>query len=522
MERLSPNSPLHWMIPVSLVALLAVGLWPALEVLGSRWLKFDESYSHGFLVLIVSLALTVRKWRATRPVPDLYSIWLLPLLAAAAVYLIGSLLLIEALQQIALVPLLIGTLLLVWGWRQTLPFFLPLGVLVFAIPVWDYLSWPLQLITVAVNQFLLSWLDIEFIVEGVFVYFPGVGAFEIAHGCSGLRYLLVGLTLATIHSELNYRTLTARINLFVAAAMLSLLANWIRVFVIIYVGYESNMTSPLINAHDHFGWWVFAGTLVPLFLLARFLERREARGGEGAATRAAVPVPGNGDFPAGKMMLLGVVPLALFSFASWATVSGQGVHGVSGSRVQPAPLVSRSEWLPLFRNNLEGWGPVMERPDQSQVDVYMSRDGAVPAASGPIEILTGIYTYEVQRPGAELVHYGNRLYNTSQLLPEQTFDVDAGSGLTLGGVTLKYRQSETRVHVAYGYYVEGRWESNELQAKLAQLPGALNARNDASLVVLALICDGCDAVAALNSLFPDIREKAQAHLDGLYGSKPRR
>ncbi len=522
MERLSLNSPLHWMIPIALVALLAVGLWPALEVLGSRWLKFDESYSHGFLVLIVSLVLTVRKWLANRPVPDFYPLWLWPLLAAAAVYLIGSLLLIEALQQIALVPMLIGTLLLVWGWRQTMAFFLPIGVLVFAIPVWDYLSWPLQLVTVAVNQFLLSWLDIEFIVEGVFVYFPGVGAFEIAHGCSGLRYLLVGLTLATIHSELNYRSLTARINLFVAAVMLSLLANWIRVFVIIFVGYESNMTSSLINAHDHFGWWVFAGTLVPLFLFARYLERREARSGEGTARRVPDPASGRGGFPVGRLLMLGVVPLALFSFASWATINGQGTHGLSGSRVQPASLVSRSEWLPLFRNELQGWVPVMERPDQSQVDVYMSRDEPVPDTTGPIEILTGIYTYEVQRPGAELVHYGNRLYDTSQLIPEQTFDVNAGPGLTLGGVTLKYRQSETRVHLAYGYYVEGRWESNELQAKLAQLTGALNARNDASLVVLALTCDSCDAVGELNSLFPDIREEAQAHLDELYGSKSRR
>lgn len=136
MERYFVAPPRTWLIPLIVISLLLAGLWPALEVLGMRWLKFDQSYSHGFLVLAVSVVLTVRKWLKIRPSVGLYPIWLVPLLAAGMVYLVGTLLLMEALQQIALLPLLVGALLLIWGWDQTKAFFLPLGLLLFAIPVW--------------------------------------------------------------------------------------------------------------------------------------------------------------------------------------------------------------------------------------------------------------------------------------------------------------------------------------------------------------------------------------------------
>ncbi len=121
--------------------------------------------------------------------------------------------------------------------------------------------------------------DIDFEVEGVFVYLIGVGTFEVAHGCSGLRYLLVGgQALVLIYGELYLSRLRSRITLFcLGGVAFALLANWIRVFVIIYMGgYETNMQSGLIEDHENFGWWVFAGTLVPpLYFLARQLEKRD-------------------------------------------------------------------------------------------------------------------------------------------------------------------------------------------------------------------------------------------------------
>jgi hypothetical protein len=86
----------------------------------------------------------------------------------------------------------------------------------------------------------------------------------------------------------------------------------------------------------------------------------------------------------------------------------------------------------------------------------------------------------------------------------------------MSGLTLKFRLSDELVHLAYGYYVEGRWETNELQAKLAQLPGLLNARTDASLLVIGLQCADCNAEQRLQELVPDIRARALEYVDSLY------
>src|SRR5690606_28122981 len=159
-------------------------------------------------------------------------------------------------------------------WKQARLLIVPIGFLYFAIPFWDYLSMPLQLITVAVNEVGFRLTDISAEIEGVFVHLPGIGTFEVAHGCSGLRYLIVGLTLTTLFGYLNYDQWSLRFILIALGLLLSLVANWIRVFIIIYAGYKTNMESSLIEDHDMFGWWVFAATLVPLFWVANTLARK--------------------------------------------------------------------------------------------------------------------------------------------------------------------------------------------------------------------------------------------------------
>lgn len=511
MDRSTFQRHFPWLLPTVLLAGAGVAVWPALQVLLNRWQKFDESYSHGFLVLVVCVVLSVRKWRMLRPVNGFYPAWLFPLALAAAVYLAGSVLFVEAFQQIAMVPLFLGLLLLIWGWKQASAFFLPVGLLIFAIPVWDYLSWPLQLITVAVNQLLLSALGIDFTVEGVFVYFPGVGAFEIAHGCSGLRYLLVGLTISTIYAELSYQRLTERVILLVVGALLAMVANWIRVFVIIYVGYESNMTSSLIWEHDYFGWWVFAGTLVPLFVLARYLEHRQEQRPASSDGRV---LPGNNG---GMKSWFSLVPALAFVTLAWAVESSTAEADFTGSDRHGFELLPSEQWLPLFRGSLGGWQPVIQQPDLESTGVFVERDELEPGQAQP-EYYVGLFTYNQQRPGSEVVQYANRLYDADLLLPQQTFTVPAGSDITLTGLALKYRQSESRVYLAYGYYVESFWQADELRAKLAQLPGIFNNRSDASLLVIGVRCDACDEKASLERLAPVVRERIENRLDERFGT----
>jgi exosortase len=499
-------------VPFAIVlASLFFLLWPTLEGIFGRWLKLDESYSHGFLLLLVSLFLAFRVVRQRTLVPGFYPLWLVPFVLALLAYGLGDLLRVQALQHLMVVPLVLGALAVLLGWKQVRYFIAPVGLVFFAMPVWDFLAWTLQLITVEINQLLLGLFSIEFEVEGVFVYLLGVGAFEIAHGCSGLRYLLVGQSLSLIYGELNLRTLRARVLLFATSVLLALFANWLRVFVIIYMGYETNMQTGLIEDHESFGWWVFAATLVPLFLIGRRLEssRTEKAMDEEGNGKRSVTYSGAGG---SARLKVGVVITALLPALVWAALPS------SGRAVAPEPReldvrLDGERYGPLFSNNLDGWRPRVRNPDRVYTQTLFDRSLATDQ-SGPGESLfAAVYSYDYQRESAELIQYSNRVYDREQWHPDGFFTLSGPNGVPLRGITLRHRLTDKVVHVAYTYYVEGFWETDDLRAKLAQVRGFVNSRSDASLIVFAVSCEDCKGKNRLSEMADSMMDEVVAAVD---------
>ena len=100
-ERTQSIHVLRNTIPFALT-LLALGwlIFPTVQGIVSRWFKFDESYSHGLLLLAVSLFLTGRTCLRYRVRPGFYPLWLIPFLLALIGYGLGDILRIQAVQQI--------------------------------------------------------------------------------------------------------------------------------------------------------------------------------------------------------------------------------------------------------------------------------------------------------------------------------------------------------------------------------------------------------------------------------------
>ena len=359
---------------------------------------------------------------------------------------------------------------------------------------------------------------IDFRVEGIFVHLTGIGIFEVAHGCSGLRYLLVGQLLALLYGELNLERIRSRIWLYLLAVGLALFANWIRVFVIIYVGHESNMQSSLINEHDNFGWMVFAVTLIPLFFVGRMLEKNESNTESRADNnnvlhRTELASSSSGNPSIAIAAVAGLVSL------TWFALPAAPESREVGTVKHNASFVSEEQWIPLFSRSLAGWTPSIERPDRLLERSYASREG-LSADGAPNETLfVGLYSYDAQFAGHELVHYNNRLYSYSGYVAQDVFDITSVEGVPMSGMTLKPLGSATMIHLAFAYYVEGSWENNELEAKLAQLPGILNKRTDASLLVVGFQCADCNPQERLTALSSKIRPRAEDYLDQLYLQK---
>ncbi|WP_150913238.1 exosortase [Marinobacter halotolerans] len=502
---------------IILVALASL-LWSTVAGVVNRWFKYDEAYSHGFLLLGVSILLVARSARRHSVTLGFYPIWLVPFAFALAAYSLGEIMRVQALSELTIVPLILGAAAILLGWNQVKQFIIPVGILFLAVPFWDYLSWTLQIMTVEVNRLLLGLFDINFRVEGIFVHLIDIGIFEVANGCSGLRYLLVGQLLALIYGELNLKRVTSRLWLYLVAVGLGLVANWIRVFVIIYVGHESNMQSNLINEHDDFGWMVFAVTLIPLFIVGRLLEKKESNGEIEANNKSLTPSPVLASSSSGNPSIA-VAAIGALLFLTWIALPAAPESREVGAFKHDAVLVSEELWLPLFSRSLAGWTPIVERPDRLLERSYVSREGLSPAGDPNETLLVGLYSYDAQWAGHELVHYNNRLYSSSGFVVQDVFDITSIEGVPMSGMTIKRLGSEDFIHLAFAYYVEGSWENNELEAKLAQLPGILNRRTDASLLVVALQCVDCNAQERLATLSPKIHLRAEEYLDQLYLQK---
>lgn len=504
-EWIPSRSVLMQLLPfIGIVCLLGLVTYPTVDGIATRWLKLDESYSHGFLLAFVSLFLAFRA-AALHPVrAGFYPLWLIPLALCLAGYWLGGLIRLQALQQLVLVPMIMSAFAILLGWRQIRWFLVPLGLLFLTVPVWDFLSWTLQLITVDINQFLLGFFDIDFEVEGVFVYLIGVGTFEVAHGCSGLRYLLVGQALVLIYGEMYLSRLRSRLALFALGVSFALVANWIRVFVIIYMGYETNMQTSLIEDHDSFGWWVFAGTLVPLYFLARWLELGDDKAVQGSvAVSEASEAVSKGTPMVGVVCVLTLVVVTWWALPERSSLITEDPDGFS---------VDLSEqYAPVFGGQLAGWRPQIRNPDRVYAQVLFDREQVVATESVDQMYYMGLFTYEFQRHRAELIQYSNRLYDRENWIPEQFFDVEAGLPGNVRGITLKNRVTGQQITLGYVYLVQGRWETDQWRAKLAQVSGFFNDRDDASLLIAAVSCTACDPQESLADFvrvaFPEALEQ---------------
>lgn len=147
--------------------------------------------------------------------------------------------------------------------------------LIYLVPIWGILTPYLQDLSTAAVTLIMSYSGIPTYVDGNFISIPP-GVFEIAGGCSGLRYLLVSLAISNLFIFLNVRTFAHGFWFLTAAIIGALITNWIRITVIIFIGYYTNMESDLMHDHNSLGWYLYIPFLISLFYFGhRFIPTPE-------------------------------------------------------------------------------------------------------------------------------------------------------------------------------------------------------------------------------------------------------
>lgn len=468
-----------------------------------QWLLMDGAYSHGFLLLLCCGWMLWQQRSAidqeqTSPSVLGGAVFVLSLL----VWMAGRLLLIDVVSQSLLPALMLSMVWAVFGWSVLKRCLLPLALLWFAIPFWDYLGFSLQQLTVAAIQFPLTVSQVQFVIQGTLVELPGIGVFEVAFGCSGLRYLLIACVLSVLMADMWFKQWRQQFLIVAAGIFLGLLSNWIRVASIIYIGNETNMQSSLVDDHETFGWIVFALLVAPgIWAAARWSERLADREVE---SKAAVEIKAGRDVDRSKYNASTWVLAGVLVIASAANFFSQQRDTITPQQAKIEQHMAGWQALPIPLG--DGLGASIQRPDELIQGSYF-RENSV----GLERMTVTVYGYQYQRREAELFSFGNRFIDTKRwhikhnyMLPDEKWHL-----LELAP-TVRWG-SNARHFVATSYLVGGRLYADSLSARLAQLPAQLRGDRYTAAITIHLSCSDCEGIGLLLSPIENIVMKAISH-----------
>ena len=319
----------------------AFGVWHEWEALAAA---SHGPYAIGFALWIAYQSRT--SLAGITPRPSLLG-W------GAAVLLIvladaGEAVSIEFLPQLAVLLVIPALVLALVGWQALRALALPMLLLLCALPIWFPLSYPLQAMTAHAAATAIRWSGIPIFQDEIMLTIPA-GSFVVAVYCAGIRYFFSAILVGLVYAYTLVGRLWPGVLVVGLAAVLSILGNWLRVYLIILLGHYTNMQHPWIEQHELLGWVVFAGLMVPPLLLAR---------GLGVARAAASPrgraVPSGSSLQAGRvaLSLAGLVMALVTSaiFQHYRLVAGAEPGGPSmtwlaaGQQVHALPL--DTDWLP--------------------------------------------------------------------------------------------------------------------------------------------------------------------------------
>ncbi|MDF1821500.1 MAG: EpsI family protein [Alcanivoracaceae bacterium] len=468
--------------PVALLLWLA---WPTVTAITAVWLD-DGTYSHGSL-LLATCAWLVWHERRNQPWPAPRPWWpgMAVLALGATAYLLSLLSAIDLLQRLLLLPLLLSAVATVSGLPRARRLLFPALLLSLALPVWGLLIPALQSLAVLMVGGLLDWQEIPARIHATYIRIPA-GDFEVAQGCSGLRYLLVAAAITLLWGRLYLRHWWHTLAYLAIGIVAALVTNWIRIYLLIRIGHETEMQHPLMSDHNNFGWYIFAVMLVPLFWIGRKLPHR-----------ADTPVTASNSRTA--------QPLWLASACASAIVIGMGV-AFPADKTSSAPAFVLHPPLPapptsLARPAADSWTPVYNGLDREWQLAYRHPDV-------PYTLYLGWYAQ--QRNGAELDAAGNTL------APAPWQVTGRPAACPQQARCLLVSDGRRKRLVLYWHWTNGTWIRSRLAGKWQQLRSRLGGTPDAALIAISAACnDNCDTLTeplwrAARDTFDDVAAQLAA------------
>ena len=199
---------------------------------------------------------------------------------------------IEPLEALALLPTVLGLVLLVGGWSVLRWSWPALAFLAFMLPLpfslETALALPLRRLATQMSTFALQTLGCPALAEGNIIFIEDI-RLGVEEACSGLGMLMTFFALATAMAMIVHASLPYRLLLVGSAIPIAILANVIRISAtgVAYhlLGRDSELAQVIY--HDLAGWLMMPMALGMLWLELQFLTHLFVE----ESVDAAAPLP---------------------------------------------------------------------------------------------------------------------------------------------------------------------------------------------------------------------------------------
>lgn len=458
----TPNSKTITLYFIFNIVTLIAFNYAVIAELFSEW--YDPGpYNHGFLAFALTLYIFwTKKDFFTSLRPSLFGVLLV--LAANIVFMIANLANIGQLQILSLFLIMISLLISVYGFAVIKTFIKPWMMLALTLPIWNLIQLPLQDLSTWVSFYVVHMLNFDIIREGHDLITPG-GVFIVEPACSGLGFFLTSALYAIFVSQVNNLSRKSSCIYFLLAISFSIVANWLRIIIIVIVGAKTHMQHYIVQDHLTFGWFVFMACFIPIIIIGhRYFNEQEA--------------PAKVSFSSNKEINIWL-PILSFLIIIGFTISTL-IISLSFDKKYQLILPQIPSYTHINTNSVTNysWFPTSNGATSEEFS-YFSHN----------EKLFQIYlaNYVKQSQGSEMIFIGNSLFDKSRWynINEQKIPFKYASTFnTLNIFTLEKNNHRSRL-VAYWYLIDGQYVSDKKTAKLLEVKAALKGQPGATLIAVA-------------------------------------
>ncbi len=250
----------QWVVSALVAAALIAAFFPGLEFMVANWEQVEE-YSYGYFIPVISAFLIWQRSDRLREA-ELRGSWtgLFAVVLGMLMGVVGDLSAIRIIGQYGFVIALVGLAVGFIGWRGVRIIAMPLLVLLFMIPMPQFLlrelSQQLQLVSSQIGVELIRMFGISVFLEGNVI---DLGAYklQVVDACSGLRYLFPLMVLGFLAAYFFQGALWKRALILISTIPLTIVINSLRIGLIgvTVENWGPSMAEGLV--HDFEGWFMF-------------------------------------------------------------------------------------------------------------------------------------------------------------------------------------------------------------------------------------------------------------------------